>query len=70
VRAESRARCAQIVNQALDIFGCESQSLGSVASVPSEVGEMLVSDVAAQRIAHDLALGLAGRTGKRLCLGS
>ncbi len=30
---------------------------------------MLVLDVAAQRIAHDLALCLSGRAGKRFCLG-
>jgi hypothetical protein len=62
-------RCTQIVNQPLDIFGCESQGLGSAASVPVEVCEMLVLYVATQRIAHDLALCLAGRTGKRFRLG-
>jgi hypothetical protein len=70
VRAESRARCTHIVNQALDIFGWESEGLGSAASVPPEVGEMLVLDVATQRIAYDLALRLASRAGKRFCLGS
>ena len=47
-------RCTQSVNQTLDVFGCESEGLGSAASVPPEVGEMLVLDVATQRIAHDL----------------
>jgi hypothetical protein len=69
VCAASRARCTQIVNQPLNIFGCESQALGSAATVPLEVGEMLVLYVATQRIAHDLALCLAGRAGKRFCLG-
>jgi hypothetical protein len=69
VRAESRAHCTQIVNQLLDVFGCESQGLGSTATVPLEVGEVLVLYVATQRIAHDLALCLAGRAGKRFRLG-
>ena len=62
-------RCTQIVNQALDVFGCESEGLGSPASISLEVGEMLVLDVATQRIAHDLALCLAGCAGKCFCLG-
>ena len=69
MRADSRARCTQIVNQALDIFGCESERLCSGASVPPEVGELFVLNVATQRIAHDLALCLAGRSGKRFYLG-
>ncbi len=66
---ESRPRCTQIVNQLFNIFGCESQRLGSAATVPLEVREVLVLYVTTQRIAHDLALCLAGRAGERFCLG-
>jgi hypothetical protein len=69
VPAGSRARCTQIVNQPLDIFGCESQGLGSAATVPLEVGEVLVLYVATQCITHDLTLCLASRAGKCFCLG-
>jgi hypothetical protein len=68
VRERSRAGCTQLVNQPLDIFGCEPERLGSAASVPLKVSEALVLNVATQRIAHDLALRLAGRASQRFCL--
>lgn len=62
-------RCTQIVNEAFDVFGCESQGLGPTACISLKVAEMLVLDVATQRIAHDLALCLSGCAGKCFCLG-
>lgn len=69
VRAGSRARGTQIVDQLLDIFGGDSQALGSAASVALEVDEVLVLYVAAQGVAHDLALRLAACAGERFRLG-
>ncbi|HSZ13660.1 MAG TPA: hypothetical protein VK790_06460 [Solirubrobacteraceae bacterium] len=66
--AGSRARCTQIVYQPFDIFRCESQGLGSAASVPPQVREPLVLYVAPQRIAYDFALCLSGRAGEGFSL--
>lgn len=64
----SRVRCAQLVDQTLDIFGSDTYDLCVVTPVSLEVGEVLVLYVAAQRVTHDLALGLPGGTGERVGL--
>ncbi len=61
-------RHTQLVNHPLDVLGPDSSSLGSVAPVALEIGEVLVLYVTAQRVSHHLALGLASCAGKRLRL--
>jgi hypothetical protein len=60
--------CAQLVEETLDVFGADAYELCVVTPVSLEVGEVLVLYVATQRVAHDLALGLAGGAGEGLGL--